>query len=280
MGSASEKDLGFCWQQVLSHDPWFRLHYLFAPEKHAEAILAVHALSALLEETLDSSEESLTITRLQWWRSELQPESAQVSAHPVLRALRESRNGQLLPTVLSDSLMAQLLLRLQAEPLQDQDALRDLCIRIGRGRIAIQSGLSDSEDGARAAAWRCAGTGLASLMEFAIRSKQNAWWFIPLELQARFQFDMNDLQSTGSETQGVFQALSAWLDEWFEEQIADIAQSQGSADGMRRHLVALSSASQLRMSRTVQSLLKGDTGNPGRWKMTDLLRVWSSSRRA
>jgi len=280
VGKALKEDLSFCWQQVLSHDPWFRLHYLFAPSQHAEAILALHALAALLEETLDSSEEALTITRLQWWRSELEPENAQVSAHPVLRTLRASRGGQTFPLSVSEPLVAQVLLRLQGEPLQDEDALKLLCNRLGQATIAAQLGLGNLEDSDQCASWRCAGAGLASLVEFAIRSKQKSWWFVPLDLQARYQFDMNDMPGKCAGNQGVIRTVSKYLDDWFEEQITDIALSKSENAGIKRHLVAMSGARKLRFKRTIQVFLSGDSGNPGRWKVSDLFRVWSLSRRA
>ena len=278
MGKVSQEDLSFCWQQVLGHDPWFRLHHLFAPAPNADATLALNALTVLLEETLDSSEESLTITRLQWWRSELEPEAAKISAHPVLRVLRDSRQGQLLPAALSDPLMAQVLLRLQAEPLQDEAALKAFCNRVGRPKLAAQIGLSELEDTGEVAGWNCAGSGLASLMEFAVRSNKKLWWFVPLTLQARYQFDTDTLKMTDKGAQGALQAMSELLDTWFEEQIDSIAGSKVEPVGARRHLVAMSSATQLRMQRVVQGLIRGDSGYPGKWKFTDLLKVWSSTR--
>ena len=279
MQSVSTEDLSFCWQQVLKHDPWFRLHFQFAPRQYGQAILALHALTTLLEETLDSSEEALTITRLQWWRTELSPEKAPISAHPVIRALREAREGQEVPPEFTDPLMAQILMRLQAEPVQDQQALKALCDQVGRAKVSAVLGLSDPTISGVADPCSFSGTGLASLVHFALTSKNQSWWFVPLALQARYQFDLNDMQNVGAGSQSVLQVLLESIETWFDEEISQTAALVNHDEGMRRYLAAKASANKIRTRRIVGSLLAGNVGSLGRWKLSDLIRVWSSSRR-
>lgn len=276
--SASKADIGFCWEQVHKRDPWFRLHYLFAPRKRVTQVLALHALFSMIEGTLEMSEESLCMSQLLWWRSELETDKARVSAHPVIRTMRDGLDTGLFSTHITDPLIAQVLLRLQAEPVTDEIALKNICHSIGKSKIVAEISIIPDEASNQDYSGQCAGLGLACLLEFVIQSSQRSWWFVPMDLQARHQIDSEAIDHQSTESTQVLQALRQWGAIWFEEQINDLALV--ALTEARRHLVAMVYTRKLRFEASLQDLLEGGHGEPGRWRLPDFFRVWSSSRRA
>lgn len=281
MSTPPQDDLSFCWEQVLSHDPWFRLHFVFAPKHQADQILALHALFAMLERALTLSDESLSLAQLAWWRAELQPERAMVSAHPAVRAYRVSNNNRILPPEVTNLLIGQLIDRLQAQPLGDEQSLKDLCDRVGQSSVRAQLSLYFDDAESLPLEGHCAGSGLVCLIDAALKSPQQAWWFTPLSLQAKHQFSPSPNMQSGQGAMAVVQTFSEWGGAWLAEQIENFGRTSlppGETQSARRHLIAMMNAQSIRLSRILNSLVKNGRSDPGRWRLLDMVRVWSSCR--
>lgn len=281
MSVIPEDDLNFCWEQVLSHDPWFRLHFVFAPKHQADQILALHALFAMLERALSLSDESLSLAQLAWWRAELQPERAMISAHPAVRAFRVSNENQALPLEVTDLLIGTMIDRLQSQPLTDEQSLKALCDRVGKSRVRAQLSLCFDNEETPPFEGHYAGTGLVCLIDAALKTPQEAWWFTPLSLQAKHQFSPGLTMQSGQGEIAVLQTFSEWGGAWLEDQIENFGRMSfpaGAAQSTRRHLIAMMNAKAIRFSRTLNSLVANGRSDPGRWRMLDVVRVWSSCR--
>lgn len=277
-----DSDSRFCWDQVVQQDPWFRLHYLFAPSELADPILALHALFAMTNKTLALSEESLTLAQLQWWRDELGREKAGISKHPVIRHLRESHSGFVLSDEVVDLLVAQVLLRLQSKTVPDEAALRILCHQVGKARVSAEFELQGANEQAAIEDGALAGLGLAVLWDFAVRNPRSGFWFLPLDVQARFQVGTEALGGSGQKAKsalGYFQDLGS---QWSDAQIESILHLEAASEFagvLQKHLLAMTMAWKLRLSGSIRDMLRGGDGEPGRWKLMDPVKVWAVTRR-
>ena len=281
MNQHSEDDLRFCWDQVLQQDPWFRLHYVFAPKQTANAILGVHALFAMIERTLSVSDETIVLAQLAWWHAELTRDRAGVSAHPVVRSLRNSCGLDGLLEEISELFISQALFRHQAEPVKDQAELKALCDRIGMAKIQAELALLPDEKIGASLRGRCAGTGLSCIVDAALKCTPSRFWFMPLDLRAKFQIDMSAADQTGHDHTAPVSFLMDLGNAWFNEQIGALASEESySTDSqrIRRHLMALVKTQQLRFSRTMSELAKGGGVSSTRWGLSDFIRVWAACR--
>jgi len=276
-----EDDLAICLDHSTRLDPWFRMHFVFAPADQRNQVAGLHALFAMLERTLQMSEESLVLAQLAWWREELQPERAGVSAHPVIRVLR-NRNDQALPsTKMTDHLIAPMLERLQAEPLSDKPALKALCDRIGSPRVCLQLGVDASEQDESVQSGCGSVSGLIYLIDTALRTPDKPWWFLPLSIQAKHQVQVNSLGHSSQDVAVVLGSLLEWAAEWMEEQFTFFKEFDGRDGNLQnnaRHLVAMNTSHLIRLARTRQDIEGGGTGVPGKWSFLDMYQLWSACR--
>jgi len=277
----SKVDLEFCWDQVLEFDPWFRLHFAFAPKRNATQILALHALFAMIERGLRLSEESLVITQLAWWHNELSPAQSASSRHPVVRLLRESGALSCFAEDQLEGFMAPTPQRLRAEPLQKEEDLKALCGRIGKGRAQLELALDTGGQGLRELQAHCAGTGLISLCAMALRDRQPSFWFMPLNIQARHQVQHHEIDSHTAGGTAALAELRSLGEEWFEDQNRELAlavSQRGSAPSVHRHLLAMGLTQRLEFTRAMGRREAGQTKTSRTWGLQDLIRIWSKYR--
>lgn len=282
MNEVLKADLDFCWEKVLNSDPWFRLHYAFAPKQLGQQILALHALFSMLDRALGLSDESLRLAQLAWWRSELSPENTEVSAHPVVRTLRESGAMQQLSGDQIEALVAQAVSQLRTESLNSQEELKTLCDQVGEAKVLSEAAIACKDRAQPALVGRCAGTGLSAITREAGLEGRPALWFIPLDLQARHQSDLHTIKQSRAEIRAVLESLCRWGEAWFDEQVEALSQAVSSgifAPGAARHLLAMVLSDQLRFLRAMKDLGDGGKGEPGPWRLADFMGIWRECRR-
>lgn len=281
MNSVAKEDIDFCWDEVLKGDAWFRLHFTFAPKAVAEQILALHALFAMLERPTVMSEESLAIAQLAWWQAELSPQSATVSAHPVVRTLRNSNALERLPISLREALVAQAFeLSRRSRPSSRSD-LKARCSGIGEARVMSELSLVSEGRILEELQGHCAGTGLSRILSLALRSGAGLW-FVPLDLQARFQGSAQVIEQPTPKSTALMNAVGDLGEEWFRDQFEEIrrmASKLGLSPRKSQHLFATMASQRLQLERTIQRLKQGRGTEPARWRFADVLRIWRDCRR-
>jgi hypothetical protein len=278
----SNDDIAFCWEHVLQSDPLFRVHHVFAPKALRNQLLALHALFAMVDRALALSEESLVLAQLAWWGDELSARQRDKSAHPVIRLLRESGALALLPGNLLSSLLHQAMEHSQAHPLQNGQDLEQFCMQIGQSRISLELALDRNARKAFDPMPQCAGSGLTFLTKHALSDESASLWFLPMDLQARYQSRSN---SNGLRSRSATAPLMAIRDlgnKWFDEQLhafASAAKFSGSTSSVERHLMALALSQRLVFERALEHIEKGRGGRLqfGHW--SDFIWIWREYRR-
>lgn len=272
-GPASE-DSEFCWRSVLAQDPWFRLHYNFVSRDVASRVLALHALFAMLERSLSLSEESLRFSQLAWWQAELSPSQSQISAHPVVRALRESGALESLGDQHLAMVLEQALVRLNRAPIATERDLEFVCTRLGWARFSAELTLGAKDPDSLSSEMSCAGTGLALLVQSAMLDAEGGFWFIPLDWQARYQCNTQAVYTDNESGRSVTRALERLVGPWYENQLAELRAASEAEEGLRKHLVAWSLSDRLKIMTLLDSLKSASRAKLSHWGLTDLLRVW------
>jgi hypothetical protein len=227
------------------------------------------------------SEPSLGVTQLAWWSEELSPQGAPRSAHPVVRQLYASGALRCISEERIKPLIYQALERLREERINDVEGLKSLCNSIGEARIraelAVGSAHDETGDFIRG---HCAGTGMVAILDSLFRAQIQARQVIPLELQARHQWSGERMDSdSGVSVLGSLRNLGG---SWFEEQISAVKTLIGDHAEYRqsgRHVLAYVMSDSLRFERTAtDGAISGPRENQ-RWRLGDLVRIWSACRR-
>lgn len=277
MNDVRQDDLEFCWRKVLINDPWFRLHFAFAPKPLVTQLLAVHALIAMLDQALNMSDEALVLAQLAWWQSELLPRSVSLSAHPVVRALRTSGALRQLGTARLEALVVQAVGQLRAGTPENREELEALCSKTGEARVSALRALEANDEADALLRGRCAAAGLHSIISRETHSERPDLWFVPLDLQALHQSSVRDISQGTASSGGVLVSLSDWEASWFDDQI--MALKAGASQGAHsakiiRYLVALGLSERLRFRRYLENMHAGNWRSPGRWRLADFLGIW------
>ena len=195
--TSGDSDTQFCWDQVLRIRPQFRLSHPYAPRAIADALLAVHAFLASFEEIVAKVEdENVSRAKLTWWQQELAAQNFAGSQHPIVRVLRRSMD---LPVNLHFNLQRLLefsLDRIDCAAPPDAAALSQLCGKLGYYPMRLEFSLEAEEESDQAATTRdCVVTGLLQLLRESARTEHRAYWWVPLNLLARFGLSRNEISS-------------------------------------------------------------------------------------
>ena len=276
----------FCWEQVLRTNPLFRISHLFAPSESSPQLLALYALFASIEHLNSGiSEESVARTKLEWWRAELLERDAAESNHPVVRHLHETGAAKKLPEPAVRLLLASAGSRIDALAPADQDELRSLCQSIYRPQVFLEAALEEGDvalDSLNPA--MLVNGGLVQLLRESSRRKENAFWWIPLNLLARYKVTRNQLESMqdSAVTQALFKQLFEWVGQGGTQgEVTALLDSQaGNADGTGLVHLQLMMALQSRQLGRLQALSPARYNDElSRWRTGDLLTAWKSARR-
>lgn len=270
------EDMGFCRERVAEFDPWYRLHIVFARQRQVNATLALNAFFAMMERAAAMTESSLCAAQLAWWNSEIE-ERAEVSAHPVVRALR---NHGVLPVLEGSALpglFSQALCRVQENPVSDVRGLEALCQEIGSAFVSPEVSLAKG-GAASSYSGDCAGTGLWRLVHSALRNPGRGFWFVPLDLQARHGESLENIGKSVGADGSILGALAETGERWFASQLTGLAASFKADKSKARQVFASVIAQKRQLDLTLRNPEKnGRTVN--RASLTEWLRLWSNVRR-
>ena len=187
----------FCWEQIHRTNRLFRVSHLFASPHMSNQLLALHALFASIELLNgEISEELVAQKKLDWWRTELLQHDAGDSQHPVVRQLHASGAVRKLPGSLIAGLLDSAERRFDALAPADENDLLRLCKEIYLPQVLLESALGDVEvtPGSYKHAMLSNG-GLIQLLRQGVRRIENAFWWIPLSLLARYKINRRELNS-------------------------------------------------------------------------------------
>ena len=283
-------DERFCWEQVLRSNPLFRISQLFAPPEVSPQLLALYALFASIEHLNSGiSEESVARTKLGWWKTELLERDAADSNHPVVRYLHKTGAAKKLPEPAVRLLLESAWARLDALAPADQEDLRSLCQAIYRPQVFLEAALEQGD-----AALDSLNPdmllkgGLVQLLRESCRRKENAFWWVPLNLLARFKVTRNQLEAMpdSDEAQALFNQLFEWVSQGAARgDTQDIAialfdPQPGQVDGAGLVHLQLMMALQSRQLTRLQALSPARYNDElSRWRTGDLLTAWKNARR-
>jgi phytoene synthase len=273
----------FCWEQVSSARPLFRMTRIFAPAGLKEKLLPLHALLAIVEMAGSQySDEDLARSKLHWWRSQLLGRDPAASPHPVMRELARTGAAERMLEGPIKALLDDAERRLDAEAPVNLDELLAHCRALHQPQCALEAsvaGLSPDE-----LPWIGEGDAAAGLLqllrESTRRPAQAAYWWLPLQLLARHGVARGTVGHAGaSEPIGaLFRDIITAV-----ERYADAAeQAPGGTGGQpanARHL-AVDRELGTRKLRRMSGLA------PGAWpaellvtRLGDLLAAWKTARR-
>ena len=286
----SGNDERFCWEQILRTNPLFRISQLFAPQKVSPQLLALYALFASIEHLNSGiSEESVARTKLDWWRAELLVRAAADSNHPVVRYLHATGAAKKLPESAVRLLLDSAGARFDALAPADEHDLHRFCQAIYRPQVLLEAALEQGNvalDSLNPA--MLVNGGLVQLLRESSRRKENAFWWIPLNLLARFKVTRNQLEAMqdAAGAQALFNQLFEWAGQGAargDARGASITLFQpqpGQVDWAGLEHLQLMMALQSRQLSRLRALSPaGYNDELSRWRTGDLLTAWKSARR-
>ena len=271
----------FCWEQIHKTNLLFRISHLFAPPQMSDQLLALHALFSSIELlNCQITEELVARRKLDWWRAELLERDGADSHHPVVSHLYATGALRKLPESTLGLLLDNAESRFDAlAPIDEHEFLR-LCQEIYRPQVLLESALGGIDE-----AFNPVNTavlfngGLIQLLRESGRRKENAFWWIPLSLQARFNINRRELEAFHDPE--VLTALFAHILELRGQLVEhqSFERQAGPVNGAGLVHLQLMSALQSRQLGRLQGM------NPAmyskelsRWRIGDLMTAWKSAR--
>jgi phytoene synthase len=271
----------FCWEQIHKTNCLFRISHLFAPRQVSDQLLALHALFASIELlNCEISEELVARRKLDWWRAELLERNAADSHHPVVSHLRETGALRKLPESTLGLLLNSAESRFDGLAPKDEDDFLRLCQEIYRPQVLLESALGEIDEVLISfnTAMLFSG-GLVQLLRESGRRKENAFWWIPLSLLARFKVNRKELQAfhDSEVLQALFTHILELRGQSVDFQLAD--RQPGFVKGAGLVHLQLMIVLQSRQLGRLQGMSPAGYSNEfSRWRTGDLLAAWKKAR--
>jgi phytoene synthase len=264
-----EIDRQVCREQVEKAAHPYRFTQVFAPQEQRARWLGIYALASAWERLVrESSEQEVALRKLEWWRYQCLGQGFENSRHPVIRWLVHSGTADRLARKDVAACLDHAQVRIAADPIDDTNALRDLCLSISRTQASLEAGLFDVPDVPVSAAF-----GLAQLIrESSGPSCGNRFWWVPLNTLAKHGLGRTML-SEQRETPPVM-ALFGELSESVSAESEDVSGSQSPE--LHFHLVAHWSARQIKRlgGRQPQSIERAERTVGA----SDFFSCWAKAR--
>lgn len=285
MGTARESSVNdrlFCWEQVNRTNRAFKISQVFAAREDAAKLLPLYALFSVVEQICSvPSDEDLAHSKLQWWRAECGGENMMSSHHPVLRELRRTGAAQSLGDDVVRSLLDSAAFRLEASAPADISELRAICLDIQKPQFGLEMKVVGlGEDPPQIDSGTAARGGLLQLIrESANRTQRGAYWWIPLNMLARYGIGRDVLVSAPDSPE-----VSGLLTELIEESLSWVS-SENTAANAGRHFPSLRNYFAINgIYHSKIRSLKGLAADRykvelGCLRITDLVAAWTCARR-
>jgi phytoene/squalene synthetase len=279
----NDNDRMFCWEQVLKTNRVFRVSQVFAPRHCAAKLLPLYALFSAVEQICSTiSDEDIASSKLNWWRIEcLQKESVE-SLHPVLKELNRTGASHDLSQETIAGLLDVAESRLYARSPPDLESLKEMCVELQRPQVELEidvSGLSRSalkfEPGILAR------SGMLQLIRESVRRKgQGGFWWIPLNLMARYGVSREDIvvdPRSRAVASLLTEVLAAGVS-WGRESLSQFGGRTADCSKVR-HLYAINGLYSRKLKRLAGITPDLFARELGRLRPADLLEAWRSARR-
>ena len=271
----------FCWEQIHKTNILFRISHLFAPSQMSDQLLALHALFASIELlNCEINEELVARRKLDWWRTELLERNAADSHHPVVRHLYETGVLKKLPESMLSLFLDNDESRFDAlAPRDENDCIR-LCQEIYRPQVQMESALGGIDEALnsynKAVLFN---GGLIQLLRESGRRQENAYWWIPLSLQARFNVNRRELEAF--QDPEVLKALFIHILE-LRGQSSDYQLSDGQPGFVKGaglvHLQLMIALQSRQLGRLRMMNPATYSNELSRWRIGDLMTAWKRAR--
>lgn len=203
-----------CWEKIAETNHLFRLTYPYASKSVSEPLIAIHAMFACLDQlVVQSTDDHVAKTKLDWWRRETLKENIKRSGHPVIGYLVESGASAMLRNGVLQRLLDATERKLEAKAPADLVEFKHLCSEIYQPRIEIESSLAPGKGISTERQQSIAVKGgLILLLQGTFKhqqSQERAFWWVPLGLLARSGMSRAELMhKLGSEpVKSVFSEL-------------------------------------------------------------------------
>lgn len=271
----------FCWEQILRTNRLFRVSHLFAPPQMSDQLLALHALFASIELlNCEISEELVAHRKLDWWRVELLERDAADSRHPVVSHLFKTGTLMKLPESTLRLLLDSAESRFDALAPTDEVEFQRLCREIYRPQVLLESALGEFDVALNPfnAATLFTG-GMIQLLRESCRRKENAFWWIPLSLLARFKVNRKELEDfhDSEVLQALFIHILELRGQSVDHQMFD--RHPGFIKGTGLLHLQLMNALQSRQLGRLQGMSPAMYSDElSRWRVGDLMTAWNSAR--
>ena len=277
-----KNDRLFCWEQVARTNQSFRVSQAFAARNEAEKLLPLYAFFSVIDQVVTrSSDEDLALSKLGWWRMECSHAKLSSSHHPVLKEFRRTGILEILQDGYIENLLDEAESRLLARAPSDISEFQRLCMDCQKPRFNMEMAVCGLEEGmVEADTGLLARGGLLQLIRESIDcSDQNAFWWIPMNLQARHGINREDVISkpAGGEVGRLFSELIAASDSWLESSATGRPECANPAV-LRNHF-----AINGMYSRKINSLKRISpdrySAELGRIRILDVVTAWNCARR-
>jgi hypothetical protein len=272
----------FCWEQVTRTIPVFRVSRVFASQDDASRLLPLYALFSIIEQIyVGYSDDEIARSKLDWWRIETSQEKIRLSQHPVLRELVRTGAVNYLSVGSVDSLLNGAESKFDTRAPVDISDLLMICEQLQRPRLDLEISVCKAQPGVvKIPSGYLERSGLFQLFrESAKRKEQGAYWWVPLNLLAKYSVNRDELDSHSEPAK-----LSAML---AEIQTESRLRVQLSPKGFRnvpeitslRHYFALNGLYAAKLKRLGKATLAKGESEFDRIRVSDLYTAWRSARR-
>lgn len=279
--SSKPNDTLFCWEQIQSVNPLFRLSSLFADKSVAERLTPLYAFFAAIEQLCSSvSDEAVAVRKLGWWREAMLGRDESAGDHPVISELERTGALSLLPQDAVVRLFDMAAYRIEAPSTPGSEELGRVCQMTGEPQLELELAISGSAMVKpllhRGLAMR---RGLLQLIREDLYRERQSWW-VPLDFLAKHGLRREDLRKETSADAG--QALMGdilkfplfsegnHLDENID--ISELNQSN-------RHIFVFDSLTSKKLQNTKNSSYKKHRELVMRPRAGDLFCCWNAARR-
>jgi len=276
-------DQQFCWERVLRSNSRFRLSHLFAPGQYSEALLALHALFASIDQLhSEVSEDAVARRKLDWWRFELLPENIERSRHPVVRHLNETGAAPSLSTAAIGFLLDAAERQIDAQPPANGKEFNKLCSVIYQPRIVLECALSAQDSALIPNQRTVAGEGgILQLLRASCAQAQHDYWWIPLNELARVGVTRQEIRDNcdAEPARAIFgQIMNIKHEPQAADSDHDQMQPSRTPGLLHLHLTALLQTRLMKQLRTIKPSVFSVELN--RWRISDLLAAWRMARQS